>query len=228
MSDFLRAARFGLLLIAAIAVLIILPAFLFGLASQWQIIFLAGSYFIFFLSTIWRAIKYGGFAKRSEDEQTKSLSGRLASILAIVGIGGSHWLAVYDFSKAQNLENSAINLGANLLAIFLIITAISVNRIAVQTLGRFFDSLTIKPEHRLVTDGIYARVRHPIYLSYILLFAGYCLLLHDLLGIISIGVVCAIWFGNRISIEEKMLEKEFAEEYEIYKQHTKRLFPFVY
>ena len=195
---------------------------------RWQIVLLAFSYLIFFSSTIWRSLKYGEFSDRSQDEQTKSLLGRLALVIAILGFGSTHWLAIYDFSRLQSLENNLINYTLNTIAILLIIIAIVLNQVAVRSLGRFFDRLVIKSEHKLLTTGIYSYIQHPIYTSYIVLFGSFCLLLHSLLSIGLLAVVCLVWFSNRISIEEKMLSQQFGNEYQAYQQKTKKLFPFVY
>ncbi|WP_414570686.1 isoprenylcysteine carboxylmethyltransferase family protein [Nostoc sp. CCY 9925] len=40
------------------------------------------------------------------------------------------------------------------------------SQVAIKTLGKFFDRLTIKSDYQLVTDGIYGLIRHPIYTSY--------------------------------------------------------------
>lgn len=112
--------------------------------------------------------------------------------------------------------------------IILICAAIIVSQVAIKTLGKFFDRLTIKSDHRLVTDGIYSLIRHPIYTSYILLFLGFCIMLQSLWGSGLLLMVCVVWFGNRIAIEEQMLEERFGEEYQSYSQQTKRLFPYIY
>ena len=114
------------------------------------------------------------------------------------------------------------------MAISLVAVAILVNSVALKTLGKFFDRLTIKADHQLVTEGLYSWVRHPIYTSYILLFLGFSTMLSSWWGSGLLVVTCVVWFGNRIAIEERMLEERFGEEYQSYCQQTKRLFPFVY
>ena len=228
MSIFLEATKYSLILVSLIAILIILPAFLFGVLMQWQVTFLSLSYLCFFLATVWRTLKYGELQERSEDEQIKRLSGRLAFAVLIMGLFGVHWLAIYDFSRPQLLENNAANIALNSIAILLIISSILINQTAIRTLGEFFDRLTIKPEHQLITTGIYSQVRHPIYSSYILLFTGFCLILQSIVSFALLALVCIVWFGNRMMIEEEMLEKEFGDQYRAYQQKTKKLFPFIY
>jgi hypothetical protein len=78
MNSFLKFIKISLLLVGLLAILIILPASLFGVLAQWQVIILAISYFCFFLPTVWRTVKYGEFATRRDDRQVQSFLGRLA------------------------------------------------------------------------------------------------------------------------------------------------------
>lgn len=228
MSAFLKVTKLSLILLSLVVLLIVLPAVFFDVLICWQVPVLALSYLCFFLTTIWRTLKYGELAQRNEDEQVKSKSGILAFAISIVGIISVHWLAFWDFSYWQNIDRSPAALVLNLIAIVLICSSILINQSAILTLGKFFDRLTIKSEHQLVTTGIYSFVRHPIYLSYILLFAGFCLILQSKLAILMLIFVCLVWFGQRISIEEEMLQKEFGEKYQTYRQQTKKLVPFIY
>ena len=176
-------------------------------------------------------------AKRSEDKQIKSLSGRVASFIGVFGLIGVHWLAIYEHSREAIEIRGLNNLIFEIIGIGLIFSAIVVNQIAVKTLGKFFDRLIIKEQHQLIVSGVYSLVRHPIYTSYLLLFFGFCTLLQSWISLGILTIICIIWFGNRIAIsslarrcaiEEKMLGEEFGEEYQKYRQQTKRFIPFLY
>ena len=94
-----------------------------------------------------------------------------------------------------------------------------------QTLGRFWSSyLQLRPGHRLITHGPYARIRHPMYSA--------------ILGwIMSLGLVAANWtplafavLGTlnvlfRIQGEEKMMLEQFGDEYREYMKRTGQLLP---
>ncbi|MDZ8183258.1 MAG: isoprenylcysteine carboxylmethyltransferase family protein [Nostoc sp. ChiSLP02] len=186
------------------------------------------SYFVFFLGTVWRVVRYGQLASRQEDRQVRATSGRVASLITIVGLLSVHWISLYTFSQQKEISDIAVDRSLTVTGIILICAAIIVSQVAIKTLGKFFDRLTIKSDHRLVTDGIYSLIRHPIYTSYILLFLGFCIMLQSLWGSGLLLMVCVVWFGNRIAIEEQMLEERFGEEYQSYSQQTKRLFPYIY
>jgi len=100
---------------------------------------------------------------------------------------------------------------------------------AFHTLGRFFTRTLQETErHTLVTAGVYHRIRHPGYLSDILIFLGLGLAVRNW---IAAGFVAAVYpavYVYRIGAEEKMLAEIFKGEYEEYRRNTKKLIPFVY
>jgi protein-S-isoprenylcysteine O-methyltransferase Ste14 len=228
MVAFLKPVGLVFTLIAVIAVLIVIPGVKFGVAADWRVVFLSIGYFVFFLGTVWRVIRYGQLASRQEDRQTQATSGRVALAITVVGLLSVHWLALYTFSIQNQGLNTLFGQCLTGMAMTLVFAAIVVSQVAIKTLGKFFDRLTIKLDHQLVTDGIYSLIRHPIYTSYILLFLGFCVMLQSVWGLGLLLTVCVVWFGNRIAIEERMLEERFGEEYQSYCQQTKRLFPYVY
>jgi len=100
---------------------------------------------------------------------------------------------------------------------------------ALTTLGRFFTrTLRETKKHQLVTTGIYQYIRHPGYLSDILIFLGAGFLTQNFLvmGIIAISFAAA--YSYRIKTEEKMLKEIFPHEYAKYQKTSKRLVPFVF
>ena len=91
MATLLKSLRLILALLAVITVLIVIPAWQLGVAGNSRVIFLSISYFVFFLGTVWRVVRYGQLATRREDRQVQAISGRLASLMAVVGLVGFHW-----------------------------------------------------------------------------------------------------------------------------------------
>jgi protein-S-isoprenylcysteine O-methyltransferase Ste14 len=228
MQTLLKSSGLVLALLALISLLILLPAAQLGVIEDRRIILLAIGYFSFFLGTVWRVIRYGDLVERDKDLQVKQTAGKIASLVTVVGLIGGHWLTIYTFATNDRSPNLAVDNYTIWAGTSLVIAAIIVSQIAINTLGKFFDRLTIKTDHRLVTEGIYRSVRHPIYTSYILLFLGFCIALQSLWGLAGLVGVCLIWFGNRIGIEEQMLADRFGDDYLAYCQTTKRLFTYIY
>jgi protein-S-isoprenylcysteine O-methyltransferase Ste14 len=103
------------------------------------------------------------------------------------------------------------------------------NNIACQiTMGRSYSaSLITREDHRLITHGMYAYVRHPIYLGVCFVITGIAMFTSSLLGLIVLWSTIP-FILRRIRTEESMLIDEFGEEYEEYRGRTRKLVPFVY
>ncbi len=89
------------------------------------------------------------------------------------------------------------------------------------------DSVTVSGlEPRIVTNGPYRYVRHPVYLANILLAAGYLMASGSLWIVIfgGYGVLKIIWAMRN---EELSLTKSLPA-YKAYQAETARLIPFIY
>jgi protein-S-isoprenylcysteine O-methyltransferase Ste14 len=96
-------------------------------------------------------------------------------------------------------------------------------------LGRHWSiTLELREEHRLVTRGVYRRVRHPMYLGLLLYSAGQALALPNWLAGPSYLVVMAGLVGLRLVPEERMMRDAFAAEWDAYAARSKRLIPGVW
>jgi protein-S-isoprenylcysteine O-methyltransferase Ste14 len=139
----------------------------------------------------------------------------LAALVLYVGfLGGS--LREFAFPAPLWLRWSGVVLG---------ITSVGLFAWTHSVLGRFWSPyLQLRPGHRLIADGPYARIRHPMYSAIV----GW---------MISLGLVAANWipfafaalstlnFILRIQGEEKMMLREFGENYREYMKRTGRLLP---
>jgi protein-S-isoprenylcysteine O-methyltransferase Ste14 len=98
-----------------------------------------------------------------------------------------------------------------------------------RDLGRAWSvTLEIRDQHALVTHGVYARVRHPMYSAFFLWAIAQALLLPNfvagLAGLVGFGVL----FAGRVGREEKMMLETFGDDYRAYMARTSRLVPGVY
>jgi len=89
----------------------------------------------------------------------------------------------------------------------------------------FSPTLMVREEAQLVTWGPYARVRHPMYVAYLVIFAGAGLLVANwaifLLGAAVIGLLMSV----RLRKEEAMLREAFGRSYEEYERRVPRFLP---
>jgi protein-S-isoprenylcysteine O-methyltransferase Ste14 len=93
-------------------------------------------------------------------------------------------------------------------------------------LGKLW-SPTVEPEagQRLVTDGVYKQIRHPMYAAHVLWGMAQALLLPNLIaGPLALVLMFAV-IGLRIPREEKAMLEEFGDDYNQYMKRTGRIFP---
>ena len=94
-----------------------------------------------------------------------------------------------------------------------------------KTLGNAYSStIQTQDASTLITKGLYARVRHPIYSSHTLFSFGMVLVTANLI-ILAYLVVGLPFTYKRMFAEEENLIQEFGEEYEEYMKRTGRIFP---
>lgn len=86
-------------------------------------------------------------------------------------------------------------------------------------------TLEVREGHRLVTHGIYARVRHPMYTSLFLNAFAQLLLLANWIAGPAMLVVFTVMFATRLQREERLMHDTFGTEYATYAERTKRLIP---
>jgi protein-S-isoprenylcysteine O-methyltransferase Ste14 len=140
-------------------------------------------------------------------------------------------VSVYDFIVLQGLH---IQLNpTSLVGAALVILGGSLRSVSKLTLKRAGFGLVnsarlrVIEKQRLVTDGIYRHIRHPLYLGEIMRNIGFTLVVSSLYGLIPM-LLCSAMLLFRIGIEERMLVEEFGVEYEEYMRRTKKLIPYVY
>ncbi len=98
-----------------------------------------------------------------------------------------------------------------------------------KELGRnWSDSLEVREQHKLVTDGLYHYVRHPMYTAFFMWAAAQALLLPNWIagpaGLVGFGIL----FLFRVGREEAMMLESFGDEYRAYMARTARLIPHIY
>jgi hypothetical protein len=80
------------------------------------------------------------------------------------------------------------------------------------------------PPDRLVSSGLYAYTRNPMYLGHIIFLTGLTLTLRSWLAAL-ITVAVAVWFHWRVLADERNLTAKLGEPYVAYTQSVKRWIP---
>jgi len=86
-------------------------------------------------------------------------------------------------------------------------------------------TLEIHQEHRLITQGVYRRIRHPMYAALWLYSVGQTLVIPNWAAGPSYLVAFAILFVFRVRVEERMMLEQFGDDYAAYMARTRRLVP---
>jgi protein-S-isoprenylcysteine O-methyltransferase Ste14 len=83
-----------------------------------------------------------------------------------------------------------------------------------------------KPSGEFIQSGLYRFVRHPIYFGVILVCFGWAGIVQTLYTLV-LAIILLIFFDLKSRQEEIWLTEKFSE-YDVYKQNTKKLIPFLY
>ena len=146
--------------------------------------------------------------------------------LIVVGMA----IVAYDFIVLQGLR---IQLFSMIFGVALVVIGGSIRALSRMTLKRGgfglvnSSRLRVVENQKIVTDGIYGHIRHPLYLGEMIRNVGFAVAACSLYGLIPILIGNTLLFF-RIGIEERMLVEEFGWEYEEYLCRTKKLVPRVY
>ena len=89
-------------------------------------------------------------------------------------------------------------------------------------------TLEVREQHRLITQGVYYRIRHPMYTALVLYSLGHALVIPNWVAGPANLVAFAILFTLRVHAEEQMMSDTFGDEYATYAARTKRLVPGVW
>lgn len=111
------------------------------------------------------------------------------------------------------------------LAVYLVFSWVQIW--AFKTLGESYSQdVTILRNHRLITKGPFRLIRHPQYLSQILmdLGGGVATLSYIVVPLVLIEIPLLIL---RALLEEKLLEKNFKDAFSAYKKKSGFMFPFI-
>lgn len=137
----------------------------------------------------------------------------IAVILGIFKIGTMDYLPSYETARIVGL------------IFFLVFSWVQV--LSVKTMGEnYSQEILILKNHKLVTTGIFSVVRHPQYLSQILMDLGAAAALLSYI-VLPIALLEIPFLIMRAVMEEKLLVKYFKDEFTAYKKKSGFIIPFI-
>ena len=165
-----------------------------------------------------------GSRKRSHSSQREVIMKDWTALLATFAVIFATALPVLE---ALLRATSTVNSYGLIVGIIIVMVGYSIAYSAQRTIGENWSPTIAKTrDQQLVTSGMYAIVRHPLYLSWLVVIVGtnvYFASSWAWLGVLLVAVV----FSIRIPIEERYLVNRFGEEYIAYQKRSKVILPWV-
>ncbi|WAJ26182.1 protein-S-isoprenylcysteine O-methyltransferase [Antarcticirhabdus aurantiaca] len=182
------------------------------------------------LAVGWYVIRFS-FARRAKRARVAaSARGTAETVRMAVSLTGLGILpgifAATRWPRSLSYEPSALQIVLGCIAAAF---ALVLFRLTHKALGKMWSvSLDIREDHKLVTSGIYSRLRHPMYLAFWAMAVAQALLLPNWLAGLSGLVGFGTLFFLRIGPEERMMEEAFGDEFRAYRARTARIIPGIY
>lgn len=169
------------------------------------------------------------FGKKSRSERLQAIreEGKASSFLLLVVFWIYIIIAAMYLLDLDIIAWSYIPLITELRALGVILGSISIAYVfwAHHVLRENYSAmLETSQEQKLIKEGPYGRIRHPIYSAHVLLDIALVFISGNWL-LLLIFIISMPFTYKRIFNEEKMMIEEFGEEYENYMKETGRLFP---
>jgi protein-S-isoprenylcysteine O-methyltransferase Ste14 len=178
----------------------------------------------------WFIIRYPHQRRARRTPRLRS-SGRSRELvlMAISAAGLGIVPFVYVLSDAPRFANYPFRPWQAWLGAAVFAAALWLFRRTHKDLGRNWSvTLEVREQHALVTEGVYSRVRHPMYSAFWLWAVAQALLLPNWIagpaGLVGFGTL----FFLRIGREEALMIETFGDDYRRYMARTARIVPGIY
>ena len=182
------------------------------------------------LAVGWYLIRYE-YARRSRREPiVRSARGPRETALLLISLTGLGIVPfTYIVSGIPRFAAYPFHPLQAWLGVFCAVASLVMFQMTHRALGRNWSvSLEVREGHQLITDGIYRKVRHPMYSAFWLWAAAQALLLPNWVagfaGIVGFGTL----YLGRIAAEERMMSEAFGNRYLEYKARTHRIIPRIF
>ncbi|MDQ1524329.1 MAG: hypothetical protein QOE47_2253 [Pyrinomonadaceae bacterium] len=170
---------------------------------------------------------------RRKPPQTATESKRDSTSKIGIALQGMSYALVWAFMRPQFTHiaplGQVFDIAVAALTVVLALGSVWLVMSAVGTLGRQW-SLTARvlEGHKLISEGVYARVRHPIYTGMLGMLLATGLAASRPAALLA-GLI-VFWVGTliRIRSEERLLRAAFGAEYDNYARRVPAVVPWIY
>jgi protein-S-isoprenylcysteine O-methyltransferase Ste14 len=185
----------------------------------------AVAWLFFFLLTIAIRAPYAVGARAiAVKAQRRDLTDRLSimlmsvtmMILPLIAIA-TPWLDGFNYALTRPIVLAGVLLGAAGLLLFW--------RSHADLGANWSPALEVREEHRLITNGVYGHMRHPMYAAMWLQALGQALMIENWLGGALVLPAIALLYFLRVPKEERLMAAEFGDQWRAYAARTGRVIP---
>ncbi|NMB77752.1 MAG: isoprenylcysteine carboxylmethyltransferase family protein [Methanomicrobiales archaeon] len=188
-------------------------------------LFWKGSYLVLFV--IWLGIR-GYYRRDAVRQETKEKAGwGPDSLFLALNFIGMTFLPVITVLLPY-LDGFAFSVSDPIRFAFLLLFALNLWLFvaAHRDLGKNWSmALEIKEGHHLVRNGIYTKIRHPMYAHFWIFVIAQGFVLANALVLVFGVLAWGLLYVHRVPKEEEMLIAEFGDEYREYMKETGRVIP---
>jgi protein-S-isoprenylcysteine O-methyltransferase Ste14 len=162
----------------------------------------------------------------TQKEKINALKGPDRPLLILVSIAMFILPIIYIFTQKLDFANYHLPTWAGWLGVPTFAIALWLLWRSHKDLGKNFSLTTeTKEEQTLVTTGVYKKIRHPMYTAHLIWAIAQAMLLQNWIAGPTFLITNFLLYIKRIPREEKIMIKEFGNEYRKYMEKTGRLLP---
>ena len=159
----------------------------------------------------------------------KSCKTRLETVLLVLAWVGFFVPLIWIASSAFSFAEYPLRTGPLVAGVMCFVIGLWLFHRSHADLGTNWSiTLEVREQHRLITQGVYRRIRHPMYSALVLYSVGQALVIPNWVAGPSNLIAFAALFALRVRAEERMMVEQFGDEYAAYTARTKRLVPGVW
>jgi protein-S-isoprenylcysteine O-methyltransferase Ste14 len=188
--------------------------------EPWNVFFLAG--FVAYLTI------RGVFRKRAKSTEkiVSQLDAPEKILLFVVGVGNILLPVIYLFTPWLSFADYRLPEVIPWMGAVFMVGALWLFYRSHTDLGENWSvTLEVRKDHRLITQGVYRLIRHPMYAAIFLFGLAQGTLLSNWLAGWSGFATFALLYLVRVPREEEMMCEHFGENYREYMEKTGRVFP---
>jgi protein-S-isoprenylcysteine O-methyltransferase Ste14 len=172
------------------------------------------------------AVRSAGTAKYRRTSVEEDRSTTLDKILLALNGVGMLIPIFYVFSDWLDFADYSLPAWMSWIGAVLFVGAAALLWATHHAMGRnWTPTLGLREDHKLITDGVFRYIRHPMYAAHLLWALAQPLILANWIAGFSFLIPQLLQHWLRMKPEEEMMIDTFGEEYRTYMKKTGRYFP---